>query len=138
VTAGASTTWERRPSSAPKDVVRDDQPPGLENFMGFANPAPGSAVGYDPMADASIRHLPFVRGEEAVVGVDSNIDFVDGVYSHVAPGEKPVVEEVTLDCQRTTSASVTVVVGAIIGIPSASSSGGAVKRIRAGHQRRPP
>ena len=86
-------------------------PSDLETFTGFANPAFGSSVGYDPKADAAIRHLPFVRAEEAVVGVDGNLAFVDGVHSHFAPGEKPVVVEGALGGEYTTRDRVHVLAG---------------------------
>lgn len=83
----------------------------LETFTDFANPALGSSVGYDPKADAAIRLLPFVRAERAVVGVDGNLDFVDGVHGHAAPGEKPVVLEGALRGEYTAQDRVHLVAG---------------------------
>jgi hypothetical protein len=83
----------------------------LQTFTGFANPALGSSVGYDPRTDATILHLPFVGSEDTVVGFDGNLAFVDGAHPHMVPGEKPPVIEGALGGEYTTQDRVHVVAG---------------------------
>ena len=68
-------------------------PYDVATFTGFANPALGSSVGYDPSTVSTILRLPYVRSQETVVGLDPNLAFVRGVHLHIAPGEKPPVFE---------------------------------------------
>ena len=86
-------------------------PSDVVTFTGFANPALDSSVGYDPRRDTTIRHLPFVDGEDTLVGFDGNLAFVDGGHPRITPGEKPVVIEGALGGEYTNQDRVHIVAG---------------------------
>jgi len=101
----------RRTQSSYVTYLGSIHPSDVQVFTAFANPALGSSVGYNATTDAKILGLPYVRGEEAVVGFNGNLAFVHGAKPHIRPGEKPPVFEGAMGGEYTTQDGAHVVAG---------------------------
>ena len=107
----AAVAGARRTQSSYASYLASTNPSDLDVFAGFANPALGSSVGYDPGTAARLARLPGVRDVQTVVGFAGNIDQVQGLHPHPVAGGKPAVFEGSLDGEYTTQDRATLVAG---------------------------
>lgn len=132
VALGAIAGARRTQSSYPV-YLASTKPSNLEVFTAFLNPALGPAEtrGYRPSTQSQIAALPYVEGQQTVVGFDANIDQIFGANLQVGPGAKPPSLEGPVGAEYFAQDRVTLTSGRL---PDLASPGQAVMNAQAGKE----
>ena len=132
-TALGAIAGARRTQSSYPVYLTSTKPADLQVFASFLNPALGPAEtrGYRPATESRIAALPYVEGQQTVVGFDANIDQVLGAHLRVGPGAKPPSLEGSVGTEYFTEDRVTLVSGRI---PDLVDPGQAVMNAQAGKE----